>query len=263
MARREPTRPKPDSAGPQRTRPDPRGHVLVTRAEPGAAATAERLAAGGWSPVLCPVLGIEARPFDRALLANAQGLLITSANAARRLADPAIPAAARALPIAAVGAATARAARDAGADNVASAEGDADALAALARTQFTPDAGALVFMRGADIAGDLAGALRAEGFAVREAVVYAARAASAVPRAAAAALAAGAAGAALFHSARAAAVFSELVRAAGLAPACATLTAVAISARAAAALDLTLADIRVAATPTEAALLAALADARA
>lgn len=239
--------------------PDPTaGQVLVTRAEPGATATAARLVKAGFTPVLCSVLRIETLPINARIFDGAQGVLLTSANAARQLADPALPPIARALPIAAVGAATAAAARKAGATDVCSADGDAAALTGLARSRFAPSGGPLVFLRGAEVASDLQATLSGYGFPVREAVAYAAEPVSAFPQEGAAALRAGAASAVLLHSARAAVVFGDLARASGLEAACARVLAVAISQRAASALAVRVAATRVAERPAEEAMLNAL-----
>src|SRR6185369_3410542 len=98
-------------------------------------------------------------------LQKAQAVLLTSANAV-----PALSAARRDLPMLAVGEATAQAARDAGFTSVESAEGDVAALAALAKQRSDPAGGALLYARGADVAGDLVGQL--SGYTVDQAIVY-------------------------------------------------------------------------------------------
>jgi uroporphyrinogen-III synthase len=186
--------------------------VLVTRPAGEAGAFAARLSAAGWRPILWPLLEI-APTGDPPDLAAAQAVLLTSANAARavtgRLGPPSAPRP-RAL---CVGAATARAAGIAGfAAETPHEAGDGAALAAWSAARLDPAAGEILFLRGAEIAGDPAGALRAAGFAVREQVVYAARPATAAPPAVDAALAAGAVDAAAFFSPRAAATFARLAQ---------------------------------------------------
>ncbi len=202
--------------------------VLVTRPAADAGPLCARLAAAGWRPLPWPLLEIEAGvgPLP---VAGAQALLLTSANAARAAAGRLGAAPPPAL---CVGAATARAARAAGlAAECPPGPGDGAALAAWAARRLDPAAGPVLFLRGEAVAGDPAGALRAAGFAVREAVAYAARPATAAPDAVAAALEAGAVDAALFYSPRAAETFAGLADAwrAGLAG----TVAVAISAAAA------------------------------
>ena len=95
--------------------------VWITRAEPGASATAARVRALGWEAVVAPL--IEIHPLEPKIdLAGVGALAFTSAAGGRRLrrASPAE----RRLPVFAVGEATARAAREAGFAEVVSADGD-------------------------------------------------------------------------------------------------------------------------------------------
>jgi uroporphyrinogen-III synthase len=224
--------------------------VLLTRSAEDAAPMAARLAAEGWRPLVWPVL--EIRPTGaRVDLTGAQAVLFTSRRAVAATAAAAIPALC-------VGAATAAAAQAAGFAPARAADGDAAALAALVAATLDPADGPLVFPRGETVAGDLAGALRARGFAVAETVVYAAAPAAAAPPDLAAALGAGAVRAATFWSPRGAAAFAALAAPwrAGLA----ATEAVAISAAAAGPLaGLGFAAVAVAARPDAAAMAAALA----
>jgi uroporphyrinogen-III synthase len=231
--------------------------VLVTRPAGEAAPFAARLSAAGWRPILWPLLEIVPRGAAPEL-AGAQAALLTSANAARAVAGRLGTARPRAL---CVGAATARAAAAAGfAAETPGASGDGAALAAWAAARLDPADGPLVFLRGAEIAGDPAGALRAAGFTVREQVVYAARPAMAAPPAVDAALGRGEIDAATFFSPRAAATFAALAQPwrVGLAGA----TAAAISPAAAAPLaGLGFARVAAATRPDAAAVEALLAEA--
>jgi len=222
--------------------------VWVTRAEPGASATASRLSARGYDPLVAPLLDIR---FAESLAedpAAFQAVLFTSANAVRavaRLTD----ARARAL---CVGAATADAARAAGFEPVESAEGDAAALVALAKTRLERGDGPLLFASGAQVARRIDRALSGAGFETTRAVVYESREAPALPEPAREALESGRLGAALVHSPRAAMTLARLVPrdAAG------GLRCAAISAAAAKPLS---GPVEVAETPDEPALLDALA----
>ncbi|SEA46953.1 uroporphyrinogen-III synthase [Rubrimonas cliftonensis] len=229
--------------------------ILITRPGPAAARLAEALSAEGWRPLLWPLHQIvdEGPPPD---LSGCQAAFFTSANALRRAtAGPGAP------PAFCVGAATAAAARRAGFADVRSAEGDAAALARLAARALDPGAGALAFFRGRDVAADLAGALRAAGFAMREQVVYAAAQAGPPPPEVEAALRGGALSAACFYSPRAAARFAAFAGAWRAGLGCAA--AVAISAAAAAPLaDAGFGRVIVAERPDGAAMRAALAMAR-
>jgi uroporphyrinogen-III synthase len=227
--------------------------VLLTRSAEDAAPLAARLAAEGWRPLVWPTLELRATG-AQADPAGAQAVLFTSRHAVA--ATPAAP-----LPAFCVGAATAAAARAAGFARALSADGDAAALAALVAATLDPSAGPLAFPRGAAVAGDLAGALRARGFDVVETVVYAAAPARAAPPDIAAALAAGAVRAVTVWSPRGAAAFAAL--AGPWRDGLAATAAVAISAAAAAPLaGLGFAEVAVAARPDAAAMAAALAPLR-
>src|SRR5687768_7761156 len=125
--------------------------VLVTRPLEEARQFAERLSAFGIEAVLTPLLSIEF--LDAALppLAGVQAFIATSANGVRALAAR---TAERALPLYAVGDATARAAQDAGFTTVSSAAGDSHDLAALLQRQLDPAHGRLLHVSGAETGGD-------------------------------------------------------------------------------------------------------------
>ncbi len=140
--------------------------VWITRAEPGASRTAERVRALGHEPVVAPLLEVRALPaaID---LEGVGALAFTSANGVRAFAALSD---ARALPVFAVGEAPAAAARAAGFADVASADGDVQALAALiARAR---PAGAVLASLAAEPAGDLIGALQAADVTVQGVAVY-------------------------------------------------------------------------------------------
>lgn len=143
--------------------------VWVTRARPGAEATARRLKALGHEPVVAPLLTLRAQPGAKADLDGVGALSITSANAAPLLAA-ATPE--RDLPLFVVGDATATAARAAGFTDVWSADGDVEALARLIGSSWSPDRGAVLHAGAREPAGDLPGALAAKGIEVRSLVLY-------------------------------------------------------------------------------------------
>jgi uroporphyrinogen-III synthase len=226
----------------------------VTRPEPGASDTARRVAALGWRPVLAPALVLAPRAAAAERLPTAQALLLAS-----RAATRAIPPSA-ALPVIAVGEATAAEARAHGFVNVTAAAGDAGALAALATARLHPGAGPLLLAVGAGYGAELAAALRRRGFRVLRRVVYSAEPATALPESAKAALAAEAVVAALFFSPRSAGCAISLLRAAGLAGTVARAEALAISPRVAAVLAAAAPEprwrgLRVAARPDQDSLL--------
>jgi uroporphyrinogen-III synthase len=228
--------------------------ILVTRSEPGASATAERLVEAGLRAIRTPMLATVDRPLP-ADLEGVQALLVTSAHAARRLAE-----APRPLPrVLTVGGATAEAARAAGAEEVRSADGDVEALAVLARRVLHSAHGPVLHWRGENVAGDLTGALEHSGFTVRHAIVYAAEPAAALSPEAADALRGGEAAGVLFHSARGARAFIDAVGRAGLTDRVHGLVAASLSSEAGApARETAFAKHVSAAQPLEKSLLEAL-----
>ncbi|QQS10793.1 MAG: uroporphyrinogen-III synthase [Rhodospirillales bacterium] len=233
--------------------------VLVTRPEAEARAFAETLAARGHTALLAPMLRIESRKPPAGFverLKSAQAVLLTSANGARALAGLTV---ARDLPVLAVGPATTHIAGGLGFTDVRSADGDSDALVALARESLSPDKGALLHVGGAARAGDVAGALRAAGFEVVEAALYDARLADSLPDDVVRAIADGAVDAVTFFSPRTARAFVSLAGRAGIDGGLAGSVVVAISPAALAAAAGPPWRSRIAArTPTQGGILAAL-----
>lgn len=232
--------------------------VLVTRPEPEARATARRLRALGYRPVLAPMLTITPVPARLPRPETVQAIIAGSINAVR-----ALPAAYRPVPLLAVGDATAAAARARGFRAVRSASGDARDLAALAASVLAPACGPLLLPTRAREGLRLAADLRARGFAVLRRIVYAARPAASLPRRARSALLRGDIDAALFFSASAARSFARIVTGGALAGRLGGVSALAISEAAAAALgELAFRAVRVASRPDQDCLLALLSAGR-
>lgn len=211
--------------------------VWVTRAEPGAGETAARLRSLGWEPVVRPVLAVEPLDSDVALDGIAT-LAFTSRNG---VAAFVARSAERALPVFTVGAATAEAAREAGFMEVRAAGGDLEALAALLDAETI---GPVLAIGPDEPSGDLAGLTRRA--AVRSLALYRTVPTEAEPPTL---------DAVLIHSAKAARVVAERLTPQTAAGA----SLIALSAQAARPLAaLAFAEVRVAGTPDEAALLAAL-----
>src|SRR4051794_8196897 len=231
--------------------------ALVTRPRAEAALLAEMLAARGIAALLEPLLDIHYRdPGGPPDLAGIQALLCTSANGVRAFARLSPE---RAVPVFAVGEATAARARAEGFSEVHSAGGAVGDLVELVGGRLLPQAGRLLHVAGSLVAGDLSGALCARGFSVDRAVLYDARPVAALSQATVRAVAAGIIDFALFSSPRPAAIFVKLADRAGIADAIRQVTAISISAAA----DVALAPLRfrarlVAARPDQPALLAAL-----
>ncbi|MGH7092881.1 MAG: uroporphyrinogen-III synthase [Stellaceae bacterium] len=226
--------------------------ALVTRPRAEAATLAMALAARRIEAVVEPLIEIGWRD-GKLDLAGVQAVLCTSANGVRALARA---SGERTVPLYAVGEATEMRAQTEGFRTVESAGGDVRALVRLVRVRLRPGAGRLVHIAGSAMAGDLAGELRAAGFAVDRAVLYDAQPAAALTPETAAALAKQSIDLALFFSPRTAAIFARLAAASGIAEALARVTAISISRAADAGLgDLAFRSRLVAAAPTQAAVL--------
>jgi len=224
--------------------------VLITRPLPAAEATAARVLALGRPAILAPLLAIRVLP---AGLPEAPAAIAVTSGAALAGLPPRL----HTVRLFAVGAATAARARAAGFAEVTSADADAAALATLLLRE--APAGPLLLAVGEGQGAALEQTLAAAGREVVRRAVYAAEPAAALPAPARTALAAGTIGAALFFSAETARVFVRLVTAAGLAENLGSIEACAIGRPAAVALEaLRWRRIRVAATPTEDAMLALL-----
>ncbi len=216
---------------------DPLRHglrALVTRPLGEAESLAEALAARGIDAIIEPLLEIHYRSEPAPDLTGVQAVLCTSANGVRALARL---TGERAVPLFAVGEASAARARAEGFARVESAGGSLADLIGLARDRLRPNEGRLLHVAGSTLAGDLAGALRAEGFAVDRAVLYEARPAAGLSAASVRALNAGIVDFALFFSPRTALIFVRLAERAGVAEAIGAVSAISISAAADAALE--------------------------
>ncbi len=155
--------------------------LLVTRPLEDARRQAERLAALGHEAVLAPLLTIEPVPGVALPLEGAQALIVTSRNALRALAAHPARDRALALPLIAVGEATAREAEGLGFKSVTVGEGTAESLLPLIAERFDAGNGPLVHLAGETLAYDLKGALEAKGFKLHQPVLYRAQAAEALP----------------------------------------------------------------------------------
>jgi uroporphyrinogen-III synthase len=224
--------------------------ILVTRSEPGASETAERLKALGYAAIVEPLFAVE--PIA-ASLPWFDALAFTSANGVRVFAKL---NGRRGAPVFCVGARTAEAAREAGFADVTSADGDVAALAGLIGAKL-PLKASLLHTGNEESRGDLAGQLKAAG---RESVFVPTYRAAPVsqPGTTLAVHLRGerAFDAVLVHSPRGAAILGDFASAA---PARAGLDVAAISPAAAAPLKSFAKRIEIASSPNETALLEALA----
>jgi uroporphyrinogen-III synthase len=232
--------------------------LLLTRPEPDAQRTAAALRAQGHDVVAAPLLRIA--PVTDAQIGDGPwaAILITSANAADAIAAHARVTPLRALPVFAVGQRSAEAVAAAGFADVTSADGNVTDLARLVAARMQP-AAPLLYLAGEDRSGDLAGNLRAHGFAVETIIVYRAVAATGLLPVAAEALSSGIDGV-LHFSRRSAEAYVNAARAAGMLANALKPVHFCLSAQVAEPLaQAGTADIRVAERPSEAALLALIA----
>ena len=225
--------------------------ILITRPEPGASATAAAVRALGHVPVLAPVLRIQ--PVALAPPRTITALAITSGQALAGL-----PLALRALPLYAVGDASARRAFEAGFRWVESAAGTGDDLARLIADRL-PRGATILLASGEGNGIDLARTLRMAGYRVIRRIAYRTRPAEALDIAAIAALEADEVDFMLIFSKASAQYFVNLARAARVEPGLRRVIAIAISADAAIPLRaLSLRNIRIAIAPDQQHMLALL-----
>ncbi len=233
--------------------------LLLTRPEPDAQRTAAALRAQGHDVITAPLLRIEPAPEAQFDTGPWAAILITSANAAPAVAVHARMTELLALPVFAVGRRSADAMAAAGFADVTSADGNVSELVRLVGARLRPPA-RLLYLAGEDRSGDLAGDLRARGFAVETVVIYRAVAATSLPPAAAQALTGGGVDGVLHFSRRSAEVFVDAARAAGVLESALQAAHYCLSAPIAEPLAKAgAADIRVAERPNEALLLALIA----
>jgi uroporphyrinogen-III synthase len=198
--------------------------VLVLRARDDAARTAEKLRALGLEPVLSPVLEIVATgacvpagDYDAVLASSAKGIESAGSNAE----------AFKRLPLHAVGAKTAEAARARG-WRPGVVAGNAAAILPLLLERYAAPAHFL-YLAGRDRQAALEMGLVGAGHRITAIDVYEARAARALSDRARAALAAGSIDLALHYSRRSATIFLALVEAAGLTASLRSIAHVALS----------------------------------
>lgn len=186
--------------------------VLVTRPEPDARGEADKLRARGYEPVLAPLLEIEflkGVPLD---LDGAQAVVITSRNALRALADHPQREEVAALPLFAVGEATAWAGRQFGFSEVTIGPGTGAGLPPIIRREVHPEKGPLVHIGAEKVAFDLQAALEEDGFELRRFVLYRSHPVETLPDSVIADLASGKISRVLLLSPRTARTFARLVQ---------------------------------------------------
>src|SRR4051794_23544552 len=150
--------------------------ILVTRPQPDNETTAAALRARGFAVLPAPLLRFEAVAFQDDPDTRYGAIIVSSANALRAFDGQLAGSRLLGLPLFAVGEKTAEAARRAGFADITVADGNAAALRDLivagVRGKTLKKAGALLYLAGADLAGDLAGELAARGFGVVTQTTY-------------------------------------------------------------------------------------------
>ncbi len=139
--------------------------ILILRPEPEAGRMAKELRRRGHDAIAAPMLVRESLGSSSDDLAGRrwQGVLVTSPKA---LGDFPVPERLLDLPVFAVGAASAAAARAAGFRDVRTGPGTAEGLAADLRGRLDPAAGPLLWLAATDRSVDLAALLAGDGLAV-------------------------------------------------------------------------------------------------
>jgi uroporphyrinogen-III synthase len=143
--------------------------IWVTRAQPGADATAVRVRALGHEPLVVPLLAVRRVEDATVDLNGVAALAFTSANGVRAFADLSPD---RQLKVFAVGAATAQAARAVGFRRVLSSDGDVAGLSEGIAARRAELKGAVLHPGAAEPAGDLAGTLAVQGVEIRALTLY-------------------------------------------------------------------------------------------
>lgn len=229
--------------------------LLITRPAEDAGPLADRLAAMGIDSVISPLMDVVPIAGPEIDMDGLAGFLVTSANGARALAAR---TARRDIPVHAVGAASAEAARNVGFETVTSADGDVETLAAHVAALREPAEGALLHAAGSVTAGNLAEALGVHGFDVRVERLYEAKPVAALPEAAREALADGTIDGVVLYSPRTAQIFDRLAADAGLTERLRTLQLFALSENVSKASAAPWAGRHIAGSPDQEALLQAV-----
>jgi uroporphyrinogen-III synthase len=146
--------------------------LLVTRPEPDALKLRATLEEMGHEATVEPLLQVTFEGVDAVGFEGVQAVIATSRNALRAIRVHPGRAAARALPLFAVGQATAEEARKLGFETVVTGAGTVHELVAHVVSVADPANGLLLHLAGDRLAGDLKDELEEQGFRVLQPVVY-------------------------------------------------------------------------------------------
>ena len=143
--------------------------IILTRPIEDAAPLAEKLRRLGHLPMITPLLEIVARPNVLIPPKSYQAICLTSANAIRVLdrIDTI-----QNIPLLAVGHQSEQMAKDKGFTHVSAHGGDVIGLYKFLTGQLKPQDGPLLYLSGAETSGDLQGLLQGSGFEVDRVITY-------------------------------------------------------------------------------------------
>jgi uroporphyrinogen-III synthase len=191
-------------------------HILSTRPDTGDVdPVAAGLAAAGHQVIFAPLMRVVYSGCLPAL-DGVQALIVTSRNGLKAVAP--LSEAARALPLYAVGPATAALARELGVKHVVEGPGTARELLEILARSVDKNAGPLLHIAGETLACDLAAALETRGFTARTETVYRTEPVEALCSEVAHAFRQGALDAVVLMSPKTASVYAALVQRSDLGP---------------------------------------------
>ena len=185
--------------------------IINIRSEPDASRDVDWLKRYKVPSIAVPVMCAEQQPFNLPDAALFQAIIFTSRHAVAALADELRHVALRSLPVYAVGRNTARAARQAGFEQVTSGPGNGEGLLTLMTTDLRQDAGKILWPRASIISFDIASHLNKLGFSVQQIPVYTMAATASCPADLSARLATCSSAAVVAMSARSMALFSQML----------------------------------------------------
>jgi uroporphyrinogen-III synthase len=202
---------------------------LVTRPEPDGGKLKDLIESVGHEAFVEPFMEAELLPEAIDDIDGVTAIIATSRNALRALSQSPYLHDALAIPLFAVGRATAEEARQLGFERIAIGPGSVSGFAsAIAGTLDAAD-GLILHLAGDTLAGDLAGELQELGFRVLQPVVYRMKAAEALSEGTREAIGEGAIDGMVLMSPRTARIYAGLIKRHGLADAAAEIVHVCLS----------------------------------
>ena len=187
-------------------------HLIVTRPRADGDKLNTRLQANGHSASVVPLLTI--RIDDNAAIPDNpwQAMAVTSANALTALVSAGVYEKLQAVPVFAVGPASAKLAGELGFADIQQAAGDLVALQGLMKQLLKPQAGPILYLTGKVRSGDLAADLRSHGFNVERVELYEAVATTQYAAHAKQTIRSGKADGVVLYSARTADIWVQLIK---------------------------------------------------